>query len=249
MAEPRIVALIDPRIVALIPARAGSVRVPGKNTRELAGHPLLAYSIWAAQEADIFSRIVVSSDSEETLGIARGYGAAGLIAPYPLHRDDCTDIEWVTDAIAVCGNYEAFAILRPTSPFRRGPWIRQAWELFQQHPGFDSLRAVRPCREHPAKMWRADYGVLTPIMQGTGSRAPWHSSPTQTLLAVYTQTAALEIAWTRVLPGSISGCRILQYLTALDAPEALDINTPADWERAVKLAAEHPEYLPEVVML
>ncbi|MBM3779800.1 MAG: acylneuraminate cytidylyltransferase family protein, partial [Acidimicrobiia bacterium] len=33
----------SPAAIALIPARQGSKRVPGKNVRALAGHPMLAY--------------------------------------------------------------------------------------------------------------------------------------------------------------------------------------------------------------
>src|SRR6266704_3638624 len=54
-----------PSAVALIPARAGSQRVPGKNIRLLAGHPLIAYAIAAARESDVFEAIVVSTDSGE----------------------------------------------------------------------------------------------------------------------------------------------------------------------------------------
>ena len=87
---------------------------------------------------------------------------------------------------------------------------------------------------------------MAPVLQGIGYEAPWHSMPTQLLPKVYAQTAALEIAWTRVLPGSISGVMVRPYYTEADAPEALDINTEADWQRAVALAAAHPEYLPPV---
>jgi len=59
-----------PTVVALIPARAGSVRVPGKNVRELAGHPLLAYSIAAARESGLFEAVLVSTDSEQTAEVA-----------------------------------------------------------------------------------------------------------------------------------------------------------------------------------
>ena len=83
-------------------------------------------------------------------------------------------------------------------------------------------------------------------MTGIGYEAPWHSMPTQLLPRVYTQTAALEIAWTRVLPGSISGQMVLPYFTEADAPEAIDINEPRDFELAERLAAAHPEWLPEV---
>ena len=64
-----------PSAIALIGARAGSERVPGKNVRPLAGHPLLAYAIATARQSEVFDRIVVSTDSEEIAQVARWYGA------------------------------------------------------------------------------------------------------------------------------------------------------------------------------
>ena len=65
----------DYSIVALIPARAGSKRVPDKNIRPLAGHPLIAYTIAAAIDSGIFSDVIVSTDSEHYADIAKHYGA------------------------------------------------------------------------------------------------------------------------------------------------------------------------------
>ena len=64
-----------PRAVAFVPARSGSERVPGKNVRPLAGHPLLAYAIETALQSGVFERVVVSTDSEEIADVARWYGA------------------------------------------------------------------------------------------------------------------------------------------------------------------------------
>ena len=52
-----------PDIIALIPARSGSKRVPDKNIKPLAGHPLMAYTIAAAIESRVFDRVMVSTDS------------------------------------------------------------------------------------------------------------------------------------------------------------------------------------------
>ncbi len=236
------------RIVALIPARAGSKRIPGKNTRELAGHPLLAYAIAAAQEAGIFGAIVVSTDSVEVGAIAERYGACVSCRPSAYAQDHSPDIDWVNHAMSGWGDdRDAFCILRPTSPFRRGEWIKAAWDCFRVNDRFDSLRAMRPVSEHPGKMWTIlNMAVCVPLLPFRGDRAPWHSMPTQELPTVYAQTAALEIAWTRVLPVSISGSVVLSWVCAKDAPMALDINTPEDWARAEQMASEHPEWLPEV---
>ncbi len=65
----------DTNIVALIPARSGSKRVPDKNIRPLAGHPLIAYSIAAALQSKIFKAGIESTDSDRYADIAGHYGA------------------------------------------------------------------------------------------------------------------------------------------------------------------------------
>ena len=112
----------DSGVLALIPARAGSQRVPRKNIRLLQGHPLLAYTIAAARRAGAFTRVVVSTDSEEIAEIARAYGAeVPWLRPAEFAGSLSRDIEWVTHALdslvpeTLAG---AFALLRPTSPLR-----------------------------------------------------------------------------------------------------------------------------------
>ena len=62
-------------IVAIIPARAGSKGLKNKNIIDLCGKPLMAYSIEAALRAEVFSKVIVSTDSEHYADIARKYGA------------------------------------------------------------------------------------------------------------------------------------------------------------------------------
>ena len=59
--------------VAIIPARSGSKRLKDKNIKLLNGKPLLAYSIEAALQAEIFDQVMVSTDSEEYSEIAKAY--------------------------------------------------------------------------------------------------------------------------------------------------------------------------------
>ena len=86
----------QPSIVALIPARAGSKRVPDKNIRPLAGHPLVAYTIAAALQSEIFAAVIVSTDSKLYSDIAKYYGAeVPYSRPPELAGDFSPDIEWV----------------------------------------------------------------------------------------------------------------------------------------------------------
>ena len=231
--------------IALIPARAGSVRVPGKNVRELAGHPLLAYSIAAARESGLFDAIVVSTDSEDIAAVARRYGAEvpGL-RPAELAGSTSPDIDWIQ--LALTGtDYDVFSILRPTSPFRRGATISRAWERFRSIPDADSLRAVRPVREHPGKMWRVTGELMEPFLPQTPGEVPTHSRQYKSLPVVYVQDSSLEIARTRIVSErEIAGKRVVPFLT--EGAEGFSIDYPDDWEAAERIAAEHPDLLPAV---
>lgn len=225
-------------IVALIPARSGSRRIPHKNIKYLGDRPLMAWSIKAAQEAQIFRQIIVSSDSEGYGDIAMLYGAEFIHCPLQVaHKDDDPDILWVRHAIFETVA-DAFAILRPTSPFRTADTIRRAWAQFLHAQPCDSLRAVEPARQHPGKMWLIQGKRLQPVLPWRGPLAPWHSSPTQTLPAVYVQNASLEIAWTKTVieQGTIAGCDVIPFFT--EGLEGFDINSSAEFGEAERIAQE-----------
>ncbi|MPZ04454.1 acylneuraminate cytidylyltransferase family protein, partial [Micrococcus luteus] len=62
-------------ILCVIPVRGGSRGLPGKNIRLLGGHPLVAWTIQAALEAEEDLHVVVSTDSAEIAEVALRYGA------------------------------------------------------------------------------------------------------------------------------------------------------------------------------
>ena len=137
-----------PTAVALIPARAGSERVPQKNVRPLAGHPLIAYAIATAQQAGVFQRVLCSTDSEEIAEIARWYGAeVPFLRPAEFARDESPDIDVFRHLLCFMRNAgeplpELLVHLRPTGPVRRVALIDQAIEKILADPEADSLRSV-----------------------------------------------------------------------------------------------------------
>ena len=221
-------------VVALIPARLGSKRVPGKNVRVLRGHPLIAYTIVAAIDSGVFGSVVVSTDDPETQAMARHYGAeAPFLRPPELAGDLSPDIDWVLhalDSLARAGRtFDAFSILRPTSPLRSPRAIREAVEALLADEAADSLRAVELCAQHPGKMWTIDGDRMTPLLDDAGAEPPWHSRPYQALPVVYAQNASLEVAWVRTAleSRSIAGQSIRPHISA--GVEGFDINRAADW--------------------
>jgi len=239
----------NPSIVALIPARAESKRVPGKNTRLLGGHPLLAWSIATARESGIFGEIVVSTESAEIADMAERYGAYTIERPAAFATDTSPDIEWVRHAMATV-DYAAFAILRPTSPFRTAETIRFAWTMLQGDTAHaDSIRAVEKCGQHPYKMWTVNKqrDRIIPLHPAARGEHPWHSSQYQALPEIYVQNSSLEIAWTRVLDGdqAQAGNIVMPFFT--DGYEGLAIDYPRDFEYAELLLSQGKVTLPQLL--
>jgi len=240
-----------PTAIALIPARAGSKRVPDKNVRPLAGHPLIAYTIAGASQSGVFSSIMVSTDSEKYADIAAHYGAeVPFLRPVELAGDLSPDIEWVEYTLKRLKDqgchYDCFSILRPTSPFRLPETIRRAWETFLAGAGVDSLRAVEKCKQHPGKMWVVRGGTMHPLLPLSPAEQPWHSSQYQALPEVYVQNASLEIAWCRVVfeERTIAGNVVVPFFT--QGHEGLDVNNPYDWQLAEEIVNSGQASLPAI---
>ena len=237
--------------IALVPARSGSKRVPDKNIRPLAGHPVIAYTIAAAVQSGVFSAVVVSTDSEPYADVARYYGAeAQFLRPAEISGDTSPDIEWVEYTLTRLRDagrrYDCFSILRPTSPFRLPETIQRAWQEFLAEEGVDSLRAVEKCKQHPGKMWVIRGRRMTPLLPLSPPELPWHSSQYPVLPEVYVQNASLEIAWTRVVfdTRTISGHVLMPFFT--QGYEGFDVNSPYDWRVAEDLAVTGQAALPVV---
>lgn len=109
-------------VVGVIHARGGSVRVPLKNIKELAGKPLIAYIIQAALAAGTINRVIVSSDHPEIIKISKMYGAE---VPFVRPKDISEDVpsELVTQhAVNYLEKEEGYPVdivvtFQPTTPF------------------------------------------------------------------------------------------------------------------------------------
>jgi CMP-N,N'-diacetyllegionaminic acid synthase len=223
-------------LTVLIPARAGSKRVPGKNTRLLGGKPLIEWTIEAAKAAHV-AQIIVSSDDPAIYPIARFHELTIHVRKPEHATDTAQDFLWVRDVYPLLKT-KYFAICRPTSPFRTASTIRRGFAALVGSKAH-SIRAVeRVSAPHPAKMWTVQGKYMKPVMSGMIHGSPYHSSPTQSLPVVYKQNASLEIAQTWVIDhlDSISGHLITPFLT--ERLEGFDINEESDFIEAERLASE-----------
>jgi N-acylneuraminate cytidylyltransferase len=84
------------RNIAIIPARGGSKRIPKKNIKDFLGKPIIAYSIEAALNSDLFDEVMVSTDDKEIANIATHYGAK---VPFYRNKETANDYAGISDVI------------------------------------------------------------------------------------------------------------------------------------------------------
>ncbi|MGE5462296.1 MAG: cytidylyltransferase domain-containing protein, partial [Syntrophothermus sp.] len=186
-------------ILALIPARGGSKGIPRKNIRNFAGYPLIAWSIAAARQSELVTRVIVSTDDAEIASVAREGGAeTPFLRPAELAQDQTTDLPVFEHALQWLEENEGYrpeivVQLRPTSPIRPKGMIDNAIRLLLAHVDADSVRGVVPAGQNPFKMWRfsgADQ-PLTPLLEVPGIAEPYNA-PRQILPPVYWQTGHID---------------------------------------------------------
>lgn len=207
-------------ILAIIPARGGSKGLPNKNILSLAGHPLIAYSIHAAQLCKSISRVIVSTDSKEIAAIAKQYGAdIPFLRPEKHAQDLSTDLEVFQHALKWLAEnenyYPDFIVqLRPTSPVRFVDDIELSINKLI-NSNADSLRIVTPAPITPYKMWTIEDEILPmkPLLHLDGVKEPFNE-PRQRLPQVYWQIGTLDVIRTSVITEnkSMSGNKILPYI-------------------------------------
>jgi N-acetylneuraminate synthase/N,N'-diacetyllegionaminate synthase len=232
------------KIIGLIPARGGSKRLPGKNTKFLGPLPLIAHTIRAALASKCLDRVIVSTDDSFTAELARRYGAeAPWLRPKNLASDKASVVDAVLDALtrldAEGRRPDAVLLLQPTSPFRSVKTIRRAVALFKASRG-QSVISVTPAVNHPLWCRRIGRdGVMTPFL--SGRETPVRS---QELEPAFVLDGSIYLTSVKNLAARKSFLSPRSRALITPAEESLDIDTPRDWERAERLWVSRPRRTP-----
>lgn len=214
--------------LAVVPARGGSKRLPGKNIRDFAGKPMLAWSVEAALESELFDTVMVSTDSDEIAAVAL---AAGASVPFLRSAETADDHAILLDVMAeVVGRYDAqgqrferLCCILPTAPLLRAATLQQA-SVLMDAGGFDTVFPVVAFGSPIQRALRRDEAGRTEMCQ------PEHyASRSQDLEPAYHDAG--QFYWmTR------ETCLNRQPMFAgragsfvIDEMEAQDIDTWTDW--------------------
>ncbi len=233
-----------PEVLALIPARGGSKSVPRKNLLEVAGKPLIAYSIQHALACTQVTRTIVSTDDDEITDVSRRFGAeVPFRRPAEFASDSATDFQVFRHALLFLQEQgytpDLIVHLRPTGPVRRIELIEHAIGMMLRHPEADSLRAVGLAEQTPFKMWRIEGSYLRQALELPGFPES-HSMPRQKLPAVYWQNGYVDIVRPRTIIelDSMVGKVVLPFVVEgkiheLDYPEQIPALAAAveRWQR------------------
>jgi CMP-N,N'-diacetyllegionaminic acid synthase len=232
----------SPNFTALVLARGGSKRIKRKNMQDLAGKPLLYWTLRYAQLCPYIENTIVSSDDLEILNYVSGFQNVWTIErPAHLASDTSTDLEafehCLTQAKSEFITVNDYVVhLRATNPFRKLSWMEDIIEKLLKDPEIDTVRSVELAEITPFKMWLPDdKGIIEPVCSVSGIQFA-HSMPKQVLPKVYWQNAHLDIIRKDVLMSNqIVGKKIFGYLTPPDLP---DIDLLHDLEIAREFFAE-----------
>ncbi len=227
------------RVLGIVPARGGSKGVPGKNTRLLAGRPLIEYTARAARDSNVIDRMILSTDSED---IAEAGRRAGLEVPFmrpaALAEDDTPMLPVVQHAVAALSwdgwTPEVVVLLQPTSPLRRPSHVRDAVMMLIETKA-DSVVTVVELPRHlsPDYVMRIEAGVLQPFLPD-GARV----TRRQDARPAYSRDGTVYVFWRATLDrfGSIYGERCQPLIVS--AADSLSIDSLDDWAEAERRLAE-----------
>lgn len=156
----------DKRFLAIIPARGGSKGVPRKNIRDLAGKPLIAWTIAEAEKSKYLDRCIVSTEDEEIRKVSETYGGdVPFLRPMELAQDQTAGIDVAMDAIHRLPGYDYVVLLQPTSPLRTVEDIDDAIALCIDR-GAKSCVGVTEAEHSPYWMYSMNaQQVMRPLLE------------------------------------------------------------------------------------
>jgi len=227
------------KVLGIIPARGGSKGIPGKNIKLLAGKPLLQYTFEAAKNSKLLNKVILSSDDEDIIQIAR---QLELEVPFkrPAHlaEDYSSSLAVVQHAL----NYyleqgiqfDAVCLLQVTTPFRKPRLIDESILKFKDG-NFDSLVSARevPAEYNPHWVFEENNGTLK---IATGEKEI--ISRRQDLPKAYNRDGAIYITKTEVLLNQ--NCLFGEKIGFVDTSgfPYVNIDVPEDWRKAEELLRE-----------
>lgn len=215
------------KVLCVIPARGGSKRILGKNTKLFAGKPLISYAITQAHKLSFVDRVIVDTDSSAIAKVAKKYKAeVPFLRPKHLATDIATTADstrHVLERLATEGYQPDYIlILQTTSPLRDVSDIEACWSRMQKG-GATTVLTV--CETHPQLYHLGPNNELTIANKALGK-----STNTQSWKKGYLLNGSF--AYLTETKAFLKEKKIITQKTkAIVCPRwrSVDLDTPEDW--------------------
>ncbi|QQR50436.1 acylneuraminate cytidylyltransferase family protein [Candidatus Nomurabacteria bacterium] len=239
-------------ILGIILARGGSKSIPKKSIALCAGKPLMYYTIKAAKESKLLTRIIISTDDEEMAEIARSYGVeVPFLRPKELAEDLTPDLPVFIHALKHLYDSEGYmpdvvVHLRPTTPLKKGKDIDTGVQLLLDNPDAESVRSVCEPLHTPFKMYTESGGYLEPLLTNVfpevfAQYPEAFNMPRQLLPKVLRHSGYVDVIRPRVITqkNSMSGTKIIPLY--FEKWRDVDIDSVYEIKLAEQIILSKPE--------
>lgn len=221
------------KILGIIPARGGSKRIPGKNTKSFCGRPLIEYIIESSLMSKLLDRIVVNSDDEKVLGIGSKFPEIiSIKRPEELSGDKAKAIEYVHHTLEVLNQdyneqFDIVVILQATSPLTTGEDIDNTIQVLINAKSDSAVSVMKLDHAiHPVKMKTMEQDRLFPFLEEENGRMAEYELP-----EIYVRNCSVYASTIKTIQqNKIIGDDCRGYL--MPSIRSVDINDLLDFEFA-----------------
>ncbi|RYY02236.1 MAG: acylneuraminate cytidylyltransferase family protein [Gammaproteobacteria bacterium] len=221
------------RVLSIIPARGGSKRLPGKNTKLLFDKPLICWSIDFAKSIPWITEIQISTDSQEIVTACLQSGIhVERLRPSHLGTDEVSSIDVVLELLEWLESqgktFDVVSLLQPTTPVRYVERWNTAIDMLSKNI-CDAVVGVSISEVHPYLHYKKD---------SKGFLNPWICDHTEI-------TRSQDYPFSCSINGSLYMIKVKALLEqktfipkkcipviCADQVENIDIDTSFDWQVA-----------------
>ena len=225
-------------VLAVIPARGGSKGIPKKNLSKVGSISLLELSVKSALSNLYVDKIVVSTDDAEIAGLAGELGCLVHNRSHATSADSSTAADVLLEVLSWADasniGHEIVLYLQPTSPFRNGNHINDAFDCLADNSASVCI-SVSIAAFSPYKCLLIDEeGTVQSLFDES-----LVTSNRQSLPPVYMPNGAIYI-FPAELFLKLGGFPIVgSYPLIMSQGESIDIDSVEDLKQANVIAKEH----------
>ena len=219
-------------LIGVIPARSNSKRIKNKNIKKFNGKPIIAWTIEAAKKANIFEKIIVSTDSEKIAKIAKRYGAdVPFIRPSEISDDYSTVSDVINHAIKFFKNkkyFKYFCLMYAAAPFISPKDLINGFKKIKDKRNFDFVISMNQIESRFLRGVTQNNNKIYPLNKKMVLKR------SQDLPKIYVDSA--QFAFGKTEAWLKRKHPFLSKSTLIEIPEqrAIDIDNISDWKIAQK---------------